>query len=385
MKILIFSSREICYFSSNFFANQIGQAFSELGNDVEICELAKEDDLDEMLGGYMNQSYDFILDFNSLLPRMTLDDGSLFVNHLQGPFYNWIVDHPLFHHVALEAKIADSHAILLDSTQRDYVRQYYPEVKEQIFLPLAATESFIPVKKEPQPMVFLPGTYGCLEDVRRNMEAVSPLLQDAMQNILERRLAEPELPMEEAYRRFLWERGEEKDIVDFRNDMNAMYPVDAFLRNYFRKQTLDVLLAAGIPVKVMGHDWEKYPVPEHGKLTIEKPVFFNLSFEKIAKEHILLDVAPIFHHGVHDRVFAGMANRAVVLTEENTFKKDHFMHGEELFLYSFKQPKDLVGMTEELLTNPVLRESMQERAYDSYCRKHTWKKRAEALLKRLEY
>ena len=30
-KILVFSSREICYLSSNFFANQIGAAFEELG------------------------------------------------------------------------------------------------------------------------------------------------------------------------------------------------------------------------------------------------------------------------------------------------------------------------------------------------------------------
>ena len=35
-KILVFSSREICYLSSNFFANQIGAAFEELGYDIKL-------------------------------------------------------------------------------------------------------------------------------------------------------------------------------------------------------------------------------------------------------------------------------------------------------------------------------------------------------------
>ncbi|MGN0353315.1 MAG: glycosyltransferase [Roseburia sp.] len=383
MRMLIFSSREICYFSSNFFANQIGEAFESFGCTVDVCELAKEDDLDEKLERYLHKSYDLILDFNSLLPRMALEDGSLFLNHLEGPFYNWILDHPLFHHVALEAPIVDSHAIFLDESQQHYVKEYYPEVKEQMFLSLAATESFIPVEKEKEPAIFFSGTYGSLEDVEQTMRTVPSFLQEAVRDVLEQRIAEPNLPMEEAYRRFLWEHGEEKDKITFRNDMNAMYPVDAYVRNYFRKKTLDTLLRAGIPVKVMGHDWEKYPVPEHGKLMIEKPVVFHLTFEKIAREHILLDVAPIFHHGVHDRVFAGMANRAVVLTEENEYKRKKFADGKELVYYSLENPKDLVAKAEELVTNRAFRETVQENAYASYRREHTWEHRAQSILNHL--
>lgn len=383
MKILIFSSREICYFSSNFFANQIGEAFVELGNEVEICELSKEDDLDEMLGKYVEQSYDLILDFNSLLPRMALDDGSLLVNHIHGPFYNWIVDHPLFHHPALEKQIVDSRAIFLDTTQQEYVKQYYPQVKKTIFLPLTGKKSFLDGKKEKEPCIFFPATYGCPIETRKIMQRVVPRLHDAMNDMIEHRIEEPELSMEEAYRIFLRERGEEKDSVAFREDMNAMYPADMYVRNYFRKKNLDALLQAGIPVKVMGHNWENYPHSEHCNLQIEKPVFFNLSYDKIAKEHILLDISPMFHHGIHDRVFGGMANWTVVLTEANPCKKKYFTHGKEMFFYSLKKEKELVYLAEELLTNSGLREQIQEHAYDSFCKNHTWKNRAESLLKTL--
>lgn len=47
----------ICYLSSNFFANQIGAAFEELGYEVTVCELSKEDDLDAKLARYIGQPY----------------------------------------------------------------------------------------------------------------------------------------------------------------------------------------------------------------------------------------------------------------------------------------------------------------------------------------
>lgn len=36
--------------------------------------------------------------------------------------------------------------------------------------------------------------------------------------------------------------------------MNAMYPVDAFIRDYFRKAAVDELVSAKIPVRLVGED-----------------------------------------------------------------------------------------------------------------------------------
>ena len=48
-RVLIFSSREICYCSGNFFAHQLAAAFEELGFAADICELSPDDDLDAVL------------------------------------------------------------------------------------------------------------------------------------------------------------------------------------------------------------------------------------------------------------------------------------------------------------------------------------------------
>ena len=119
--------------------------------------------------------------------------------------------------------------------------------------------------------------------------------------------------------------------------MNAMYPVDAYIRDYFRKAALDELTKKKIPLVLVGEGWQKYDVIDENYVTREKGVMFEHSFERIAKEPLLLNVSPIFNRGVHDRMFAGMANRTVVLTDENPYLRAHFKDREEIALYSLKE------------------------------------------------
>lgn len=72
-----------------------------------------------------------ILDFNSLLPRMVLDDGTPYVDRLAGPFFDYILDHPLFHYQGLSSGVKNLHAIVLDEAQQKYVEKYYEKVGER--------------------------------------------------------------------------------------------------------------------------------------------------------------------------------------------------------------------------------------------------------------
>ena len=56
-KVLVFSSREICYNSNSFFANQMAEAFEKCGYEADVCEFTKEDDLDAALSPYFGKEY----------------------------------------------------------------------------------------------------------------------------------------------------------------------------------------------------------------------------------------------------------------------------------------------------------------------------------------
>ena len=287
-KILVFSSREICYLSSNFFANQIGAAFEELGYEVTVCELSKEDDLDAKLARYIGQPYRLILDFNSLLPRMVLDDGTPYVDRLAGPFFDYILDHPLFHYQGLSSGVKNLHAIVLDEAQQKYVEKYYEKVASVHMLPLGATRAVYEGTKEPECRILFPGTYDRPDAVYQIVENAPEPLGSMMKDLIERRLADPTLPMEEAFSQHLKE--------------------------------------------------EELELP------------------------------------------AGMANHAVVLTDENPYLRRTFTGGKELLFYSLEKPDTLCEQAERTLTDVRLREKIAASAYETFEREYTWKRRAEQIL-----
>lgn len=384
-KVLIFSSREICYNSNSFFANQMAMAFENIGYEAEVCEFTKDDDLDKVLTPFIGRTYKIILDFNSLMTRMVEEDGTPLLDLIDGPFYDYILDHPLFHYNGLTAGLNNLNAILLDEAQKRYVERFYKGVKHAVMMPLGATEALTVKKLEENPKnILFMGTYDSPQKLYDMVECSTEPLKSYMKQLIEMRLYEPELPMEEAFEQLLKEIGEEIPDAQFALYMNAMYPVDAYIRDYYRKVALDALAKAKIPVKVVGDGWEKYNSPNETYLTREKAVVFSLSFEKIAKEHILLNNSPIFNRGAHDRIYAGMANRCVVMTDTNPYLRKEMKDGENICLYSLKDMQTVVDVAEELLTNPARCKRIEEQAYAEYLEKHSWEKRVQQLLEMVE-
>lgn len=380
-KILVFCSREICYCSGNFFANRIAEAFEALGYPTEVCEFAGSDDLDRIFMPYIGKAYKLILDFNSRMTRMEEEDGTPVPDRMEGPFFDYVLDHPLFHYNSLTPGLKNLNAVVLDEAQKRYVDRYYPGVRKTLMMPLGATEALSYEKRSGRADgVLFMGTYDDPDSVYEIVRASPKPLRTYMDRLIEMRLSDPLLPMEEGFAALLKEEGRRLSDGEFALFMNAMYPVDAYIRDYFRKSAIDALGRRHIPVRLAGEGWDKYKGVEERFLIREKAVDFGFSFEKIAKEHILLNSSPIFNRGAHDRIFAGMANHCVVLTDENPYLRRILRDGGQVMLYSIREAESLCDKAEELLCNPALVKSVEEAAYQEYLRCHTWKHRAKELL-----
>lgn len=118
-----------------------------------------------------------------------------------------------------------------------------------------------------------------------------------MKELIEMRIEDPILPMEAGFGQLLKAHGEELPDDKFALFMNAMYSVDAYIRDYFRKAAVDELVRAKIPVRLVGEGWEKYESCNEAYVTREKAVVFGLSFEKIAHADVLLNVSPFLIMG----------------------------------------------------------------------------------------
>ena len=399
-KIIVFSSREICYQSSSFFANQMADAFEKLGFDVSVCEFDEQDDLDAVFQPLYGKKYRLLLDFNSTITRMVEEDGMPVLDKIDGPFFDYILDHPLFHYNCLNANLKNLNGIFLDEAQEAYVKRYYPRVKQTLTMPLGAAEAVTGGRKKETEEILFMGTYDDPDSIYEMVSLSPEPLKTYMKELIDMRVEDPVLPMETGFRQLLKAHGEELPDDKFALFMNAMYPVDAFIRDYFRKAALDALLAEKLPVTVFGEGWEKYSCGDEHSLrrepavpfalsfescnetyvTREKAVVFGLSFEKIAHADVLLNVSPFFNHGAHDRIFAGMANHCTVLTDQNPYLKRILKDGEQVCMYSLKDIRTLSDYAAELLTNHALCRDIQNNAYVEFKQKYTWEEKAKQLL-----
>ena len=184
-KIIVFSSREICYQSSSFFANQMADAFENLGFDVQVCEFDEHDDLDAVFQPLYGQKYRLLLDFNSTITRMVEEDGTPVLDKLDGPFFDYILDHPLFHYNCLNADLKNLNGIFLDEAQEAYVKRYYPRVKKTLTMPLGATEAVTGGKKTETDTVLFMGTYDRPDKIYEMVDLSPEPLRSYMKELIE--------------------------------------------------------------------------------------------------------------------------------------------------------------------------------------------------------
>lgn len=399
-KILIFTTRQMCYHSAGFFAAQLMAQLENMGYICEMCEFDEEaigksgdviagectemaisEETEKKLEYYIEKEYAAVIDFNSKLPRLIMEDGSYYLDYIQAPFYNYILDNPLYHHANLECRLKRYNVILPDKDHCEYVKRHYPHITSVIMQPLGASEAVFkkPFEQKEESILFM-GTYRNPDIYLEQIRCIGGQAAEDMQNILELMLSDSSYTMENALRKVLAESGREVNDEQFALLMNHYYLVEMYFRNYYREQLITTFINGKLPVKIIGDWWENYKYADNPHIRIERPVAFDKSFDRIAAHAVLADSSPFFKSGVHDRVFAGMANYTAVMTDSNQYIRQSLAGKGMVCEYPLNDKGEILSRAEELLLNRQSRKEMTEKAYAEYKKCYTWKNVAENIV-----
>ena len=124
MRVLIFKMQGIAYNSTRVFADILSKSFKRLNVEVEIFDIKKQsiNDLEKLKAN----CYDAIIDFNSKLSDLVVDDEDgkekYFLDTINAPFYN---------------------VICVDESHAEYIRHFYSHIKNVITAPLGAISAMI--------------------------------------------------------------------------------------------------------------------------------------------------------------------------------------------------------------------------------------------------
>lgn len=388
--ILIFTTRQLCYNSGNFFAKRIGKELELSGYNCVYCEIPENAipasnseiaqpasinsgkyvncEAEDLLERHINKKYIAVIDFNSKLPRLIMDDNSYYLDNINAPFFNILLDHPLYHHNSLECRLNNYNVMAIDEDHCSYIRKNYPDIKNvyNINLGADACKSYENNKEE---YVLFMGTYRNPDFYYNQILSAPEADKKIMLGMLDELLDNSEMTIEKSLK-----------IENNPLNYNKYYLVEMFYRNYYRKKVIDSVVSNGFPVKVIGEWWNQYDKIGQKNIVMNSSVSYEESYEVISRHKILLDSSPFFKKGIHDRVYSGMANRTAVLSDYSEYKKN-LLQG-EIETYKPECLKDeICEKIEKLMKDECYYTELTEKAYTHYCNEYTWRKSVDRIIK----
>lgn len=376
-RILICKSRDLSYGSSGFFLWQISMELQKRGIQVEYFDLKKDLSNIDHLEQYAGHTYDAVLDINSWLPQMMMEDDTRLIDHIHAPFFNYIVDHPMHLPDICSCAADQYYMICLDDTHRQYIQQYYPQIQKCFVLPLAGSVPKVcKPYRERSRHIFFPGTYMPLVEYTAKLKKISLECYAMAEEYIRQYMENPAVPEMPAWYR-LQTAG---SSLTAKQMTNLCCYTDRYLRETIRHRVIDAILAEGYQIDVTGEHWEYYDGKYSDRLVIHPSCDYSTMLEQIGDSRIVLNVQPLFPHAPHDRVLCGMAGGAVVLTDPCSFLSEQLEAGRQYLCYDPRKPEQSVRRLRKYLNRPELLEEIAARGQCWVSDRYLWSNWVDAFL-----
>lgn len=137
-----------------------------------------------------------------------------------------------------------------------------------------------------------------------------------------------------------------------------------------------------VPPDTIEHvpDWTHY-LGNQSNVVLHPPVSFTESLEILKKSKICLNSMPFFRNGTHERVFAGAACGALVLSSESLYLRETLKDGEDILFYRSKHWHEVNDLINKYLSDPKKLKDAAMSGRKKVLTHHTWDNRVDEMLK----
>lgn len=371
-----------------FFSRQMAKRFEELGYAVFFYDLKNEERDSRKIKKFIRPGETVMLTFNfqglEKEPGVYREGLGYIWDSYGIPCYNIAADHPYFYDDRLRELPGDYHHISIDRLQQSYFRTFYPEYRNEGFLPLAGTAAEAasaekPPQEEKEYDVLLTGNYTCLSFFEPYINWINEEYAAFYRGIIDDLLLHPEKTVEEAA---LVHCEREMGYVppeDLRLALHKMIFIDLYVRNYWRGLAVKKLTDAHITVDVVGKGWEESESAGSGYLRIHPQTDSAACLDMLRKTKISLNVMPWFKDGAHDRVFNSIANGAVCVSDPSRYLCEELQEGEGICYFRLEEADRLPDIVKDLLQDEKKMKEIVSAGMKKVRAHHLWDSRADTL------
>jgi hypothetical protein len=366
-----------------FFSMQMAQSF--LKKEIEVWFWDLKHPLSSRETFEKMKPYDdtVLLTFNfiGLSGESQFADGDRSIWETCGiPCICIMVDHPMYYYRQLHTENHNWTLCCVDRDHCRFVERFYPGYGKVHFLPLAGTKlEEIPMEDRPIDLLFA-GNYVALSDLLPKIDGMDAESRDYYFSIAKELIAHPNRAIDEVILEYLGRDFPEADSREFLPVMYSMVFIDLYVRSCFRREIVCSLAEAGLPLTVIGKDWEKSGCkkPENLHQTGQLDSRGCLSYMQQSK--LSLNIMPWFKDGAHDRIFNAMLQGCAVVTDSSRYLDEILIDGENAILYSLEQREELPELIGDALRSPARLADIASQGYRTAQGAHTWAHRAEYIL-----
>lgn len=359
----------------------IDSMISGLDIDYQILDLSDEPKVTSNIASLDREITpdSVIISFNNVGLGIHID-GQNYWAAKKVTFYNILVDHPLYYKNEIESfSFPGLFYVCIDQSHADFLKAVFPERRDSfLFLPHGGTCLNKSLCQDKPTDILYIGSVPPPSDLneRKNDELVDSFYTYA-ENYLK----------QEKYPQFY------KAVIDYIKALSLPLEreyIFLFMKLFVHYATCQTSLRRinlvkslcdnGFHVTVYGHGiWtdlsQEYP-PEifdyKGFISPEKCV------EEISRSKITLNDSPFFLYGAHERIFNGMYNGSVVLTNTSAYVESRFSDMENILLWNGTDVSEAIDKISLVLSDDDYRLSLASRAYKKLDH-DTWSDRANYL------
>lgn len=364
-KIYLIKETPICYDSTACFMKEIRQALESLQIETVEGNSPEKDSADAVIG------------INSKWIQQKNSNGKYLADELQIPFFQIILDHPLYHHELLQVPLQNYHVICLDHKHKKYIEEYYPDIKSVTVMTLSIhaeqnlLENFDEYWDKKEVDLLFTGTYTSTAMLRKKWDRLPESIRGEVWELAQRMVENPAKTQEEVLLEMIAEHPAAPVITKerFREAMSWYFLADTYASAFYREKVITALLQAGITIETVGHGWDDFAqlngisrsqetlLRSHGETPYEKTAAL------MKKARVCLNVQPWFKAGIHDRIITAMGQGSCVMSDSTPWLQKIFGEKESIFFYQLEQGDQVPELYFQMMK---YEKEMKERAKAGY-------------------
>jgi hypothetical protein len=256
--------------------------------------------------------------------------------------------------------------------------------KEVYFFPHAALElSYATVNKEID-CLFL-GSFSDPSTYLKKLEKInSKLIVDKAKLVIEKCLNNSNLNYIEEFIDIVKATGINVSLTENTVIIDIIGIIGRYIYSKRRIEVLEAFERNNITIDVYGNGWENSSLYNKKNINFHLPVNFWESQELMKRAKVTLNIQSFLKDGSHERIYAGMSNDSISVTNKTIYLSEEFVEDEEIIFYDFDNLDAVMPKIKFILQDKVNREEITRKAKQKVALNHTYQSRASLIVNIVE-